>query len=32
MDGGVAKMAAITKRAENIHLKDKSKVKEEIFS
>jgi succinate dehydrogenase / fumarate reductase flavoprotein subunit len=26
MDGGVAKMAAITKRAENIHLKDKSKV------
>ena len=26
MDGGVAKMAAITKRAQNIHLKDKSKV------
>jgi succinate dehydrogenase / fumarate reductase flavoprotein subunit len=26
MDGGVAKMAAITKRAGNIHLKDKSKV------
>ncbi len=26
MDGGVTKMAAITERAKNIHLKDKSKV------
>ena len=26
MDGGVAKMGAITERAKNIHLKDKSKV------